>query len=160
MAKKTGSEQKRNIDDENEKNVLLDQETLQQLEAENTALQEKATRALADYQNLVRRQQEDQVKIVEYARITIFESLLQPLEHLSLAAKNLNDQGLNMVISQFWQTLEEQGLKELVPEGEEFDPNSMEAVKKTGDGEMVKEVLSPGYQLNGHTIKVARVVVG
>jgi molecular chaperone GrpE len=128
--------------------------------AENTALKEQLSRALADYQNLVRRQKETQADIVTYARIEIFESLLQPLEHLSLAAKSLNDQGLNLVVNQFWQTLSAQGLNEFRPDGEKFDAQTMEVIEKNGDGDTVSATLSPGYRLNGQVIKVAKVRVG
>lgn len=122
--------------------------------------QDQATRALADYQNLLRHQKEDQGKMVAVARSVIFESLLQPLTHLSLAAQNLNDQGLNMVVGQFWQTLHEQGLQEICPVGEKFDPARMEAIEKVGEGEVVKEVLTPGYQLGEQVLQVAKVKVG
>lgn len=130
------------------------------LQAENQKLQEQANRALADYQNLVRRQQEDRVNITAFAKGEIFTSLLQPLEHLSLAATSLNDKGLNLVVKQFWEVLQAQGLSEYRPLGESFDPNTMEAIEKVGKGEKVVEVCFPGYLLNGQTLKVAKVKVG
>jgi molecular chaperone GrpE (heat shock protein) len=133
---------------------------IKKLQQENQILEEKARLALADYQNLVRRQQQEQTKVIEYAKTTIFESLIQPLEHLTLAAKALNDQGLNIVIKQFWQTLANQGLVEFSPEKEKFDPETMEAVEKEGNGDTVITVLSPGYKLNHQVIKTARVKVG
>ncbi|MBQ6436815.1 nucleotide exchange factor GrpE [bacterium] len=134
--------------------------TLAALQAEVDALKEKAARAVADYQNLQRRQQEEQSRVVDYARITIFSSLLQPLEHLSLAAKALQDQGLDMVVKQFWTVLGEQGLEEISPLNQPFDANCMEAIQKVGEGNTVKEVLSPGYRLGKHVIQVAKVKVG
>lgn len=147
------------IMDDQAKPTTIEQkiETLQQ---ENSHLADQAARALADYQNLVRRQQEDQAKMVEFCRVGIFEDLLKPLEHLSLAAANLKNEGLDMVIKQLWQTLEKQGLQEYRPQGEQFNPETMEVMTKAGDGETVLEVLSPGYKLNGHIIQVARVKVG
>lgn len=130
------------------------------LQAENKKLQEQANRALADYQNLVRRQQEDRVKINAFAQGEIFTSLLQPLEHLSLAATSLNDEGLNLVVKQFWEVLQAQGLSEYRPLGEVFNPTTMEAIEKVGQGEKVVEVCFPGYLLNGKPLKVAKVKVG
>jgi molecular chaperone GrpE len=127
---------------------------------ENQVLKEQVARTLADYQNLLRRQKEDQAKVVEYARITVFASLIQPLEHLSLAAASLKDQGLDMVLKQFWSELEAQGLREVKPEGEKFNPETMEAVEKVGEGEKVIAVLSPGYTLGDKLIQVAKVKVG
>jgi molecular chaperone GrpE len=133
---------------------------IEKLETEKIGLKEKAARAVADYQNLLRRQKDEQGKMVQAARTITFSSLLQPLNHLTLAAQNLDDQGLNIVVNQFWQTLNEQGLKEIKPVGEKFNPTIMEAIEKVGEGEEVKEVVCPGYELNGQIIQVAKVKVG
>ena len=130
------------------------------LELENKQLAEKAARAVADYQNLERRQREDQAQIVSFAQEQVFGSLLQPLHHLSLAAENLKNQGLDMVVAQFWQVLAEQGLEEIKPIGEVFDAAVMEAVTKEGDGETVLAVITPGYKLHGKVIQPAKVKVG
>lgn len=122
--------------------------------------QEQAQRALADYQNLLRRQKEDQEKMVQVAKSVIFSSLLQPLNHLTLAAQAISDPGLNMVIDQFWQVLHEQGLQEINPLDQEFNPETMEAVERTGDGNCVTQVLSPGYLLDSQVLQVAKVRVG
>ena len=135
-------------------------EKLAVLQRENQLLREKAARAMADYQNLERRQREEKSKTLEYARETVFSSLLQPLEHLTLAANTLHDQGLDMVVAQFWQTLGEQGLVKLEPIGQAFDVATMEALEKVGDGETVQAVLSPGFTLNGRLLRPAKVKVG
>lgn len=130
------------------------------LQAENAQLKEQASRALADYQNLVRRQGENSHKITQLAKAEIFTGLLQPLEHLLLAASSLNDQGLHLVVKQFMQALAAQGLKEYRPLGEDFNPHQMEAIEKIGKGEKVLEVSSPGFLLDGEPLKVAKVKVG
>lgn len=162
--KKDEEEIKKKDGKESELNSL---KVVKQLRLENEKLiaeaercREQAARAMADYQNLTRHQKEDQGKMVQVARMMIFESLLQPLTHLSLAAKSLHDQGLDLVVGQFWQTLTEQGLKEIRPEGEKFNPETMEAIEKTGEGEVVTEVVSPGYLLNEQVLQVAKVKVG
>lgn len=140
--------------------VVANLPDLATLQTENQKLQEQANRALADYQNLVRRQQEDRANITAFAKGEIFTQFLQPLEHLSLAATSLNDEGLNLVVKQFWEVLQAQGLSEYRPLGEVFNPATMEAIEKVGKGEKVVEVCFPGYLLNGQTLKVAKVKVG
>ncbi|HYD35015.1 MAG TPA: nucleotide exchange factor GrpE [Vitreimonas sp.] len=134
----------------------------QQLENLQTQLQqaqESEKRILADYQNLVRRQQEERGKLVKMATQDFVENLLQPLDHLSLAATQLQDKGLNMVVQQFWQTLNNSGLTEFNPVNETFDPQTMEVVDKQGDGDTVTQVMQKGYKLNGELIRVAKVIV-
>ena len=120
----------------------------------------KEQRALADYQNLVRRTQQERVKIAKMASQELVESLLQPLEHLSLAAEQVNDPGINMVITDLWQALGSQGLREVDALGKKFDVNTMEVVEREGKGETVMKVIKRGYLLNGEVIQHAKVVVG
>ncbi len=148
---------------------------LETLEAELQTCQERERRALADYQNLIRRQQDERASIIKLASKGLVGDLLLPLEHLSLAAEQLNDSGLEMVIKQFWQVLKQHGLQEIVPElGGEFRVEEMEAVEEgnrqkaarhggdavEGRSGKIKKVIRKGYKLNGEVLQFAKVVVG
>ena len=139
------------------------QEELARLEEQLAHCKDREQRALADYQNLIRRTREDQSRFAKLATVEFVENLLQPLGHLQLAADQLNDQGLTMVITQLWQTLEQQGLSRIEVKGKRFDVETMEVVEKEeGDEEeqvVVKEV-RPGYTLNEIVIQHAKVVLG
>lgn len=141
-----------------EKNELakLEEELLQ---AKNNEL-----RARADYQNLVRRTQQERQQLIKLASKSMVSDLVQPLEHLSLAAQQLNDAGLNMVVSQFWQVLDTHGLQEINPVGEKFNIETMEVVDNPDsvpeEESVVISVVKRGYSLNGEVIQHAKVVVG
>lgn len=135
-------------------------EQIKELQAQVQAAEDREKRALADYQNLVRRTQEDRGRLAKMASLDFATSLLQPLDHLSLAAAELKDRGLDMVVQQFWKTLQEQGLEELNLLGQEFDPTLMEVVEKQGEGKTVLKIIKKGYRLNGEVIQVAQVVIG
>jgi molecular chaperone GrpE len=120
---------------------------------------EREKRILADYQNLVKRNQEERVKFLQLANQGLIETILSPLEHLSLAAEQIEDQGLDMVIRDFWQVLEEAGVEEIYPKGEKFNLETMEVVDKEGEGQTVAKVVKRGYRLNGLVIQHAKVIV-
>lgn len=123
--------------------------------------QDREFRARADYQNLVRRTQEDKGKLIKLAGKSLISDLLEPLSHLSLAADQLKDAGLSMVVKQLWQKLEQNGLQQLDVMGKPFDVTAMEATDITGEGDLVvTHVVTPGYQLNGEVIQHAKVVLG
>jgi len=130
------------------------------LVSERDSLKQKSLKSMADYHNLVKRQQKQQAQLAQVVSGDFIQSLIQPLEHLALASDHLNDHGLKMIVSEFWQALKERGVKEVNPLGEEFDENTMEAVENRGKGNRVKQVLSRGYLLNGKVIKHAKVAVG
>jgi molecular chaperone GrpE len=133
---------------------------LLKLAANYEAVLEREKRVIADYQNLVRRSQEDRVKFVKLASSDFALSLLQPLDHLALAAAQLKDQGLDMVMNELWMILKDQGLEEITVMGEPFDVSAMEVVEKQGKAEKVVAVVSRGYRLNGEVIRHAKVVLG
>jgi molecular chaperone GrpE len=146
----------------------LDQKDVEALKGQITKLTEqveevegKYRRVLADYQNLERQTGEEQRRFAKIATQLFVEQMLTPFDHLQMAAAHLKDKGLDLVITQFRQLFESQGLKELEVAGKPFDPERMEVVG-TGEGktDVVVEVLQAGYELNGVVIRPARVIVG
>lgn len=131
-----------------------------ELEVALAASVEREKRVLADYQNVVRRSQEDRVRFIKMAASEFVETLLAPLDHLALAADQLHDPGLNMVITELWQALRSQGLEEIEVMGKPFDVSVMEVVDKQGKASKVTSVVSRGYRLNGEVIRHAKVVLG
>lgn len=136
------------------------QQQLEQVTQQLVAAQEREKRALADYQNIIRRNQEERTRLVKMVTQEVVGRFIEPLHHLNLAAQQLHDTGLDMVVSQLWQKLNEMGLEELDVLGQPFDVHTMEVVEAEGDGQMVKRVMTPGYMLNGEVIQHAKVVVG
>lgn len=126
-------------------------------------LKEQVLRSQADYQNLVRRTQEDRLKFAKMAGEEVLVSLLQPLDHLEMATKQLQDPGLKMVLQQFEQVLAQFGVAEIECLGREFDVNTMEVAAREDDQPVVegkvKEIIRKGYTLNGSVIRHAKVVV-
>lgn len=115
--------------------------------------------ALADYQNLVRRTNEERGRVARLAARTFIEDLLQPLSHLTLASNQLDDPGLNMVITQLWQSLEQNGLKKIDALGKRFDVHTMEAVETGQHGQTVQKIVRDGYVLNDEVIQYAKVIL-
>jgi molecular chaperone GrpE len=153
-----------------EKKLKALTEALEQAQAHQLRAEEAEKRAKADYQNLVRRNQEERTQFVKFATKELMSDLLQPLDHLSMAAAQLNDTGLNMVIDQLWQRLQQHGLQAIDPVGQPFDVATMEAVEgkteenNTSDNQpaekmVVGKVVTKGYILNGEVIQFARVIL-
>lgn len=151
----TESKERKGSEETNQVQQQLDQ-ALEQIRQ----LQESERRALADYQNLVRRNREERASFVKYANKELVEGLLEPLSHLELAAVQMNDAGLNMVIGQFWQKLEEFGLTKHEVLGQPFDVHTMEVAETEDPAEVVVKVHRPALLFNGEVLQHARVVLG
>ncbi len=165
--------QKDNISNKKNKNQKkADQQDLRiiDLEKQLQEWEEKYKRALADYHNLEKRFDKEKKEVVKLANRWLIERLLEPLDFMMQATKHTDDKGVQMVVDRFFQVLQEEGLEKIQVLGKEFNEETMEAVesdkkentnskKSSRQKLIVQEVVSPGYMLNGHVIRHAKVVV-
>lgn len=135
-------------------------EQVLELEQQLHASEDARLRALADYQNLQRRSQSDRAAWSKLATQAMVASILEPLEHLQMAATQLADPGLTMVVKQLFERLAEQGLEKIEVVGQPFNPETMEAIAGSHpQGKKVSSVVQNGYTLNGVLIQPAKVKV-
>lgn len=124
-------------------------------------LEEKWKKALADYQNLEKRVENQRKDWAGLAAKELVLKLLSVGDNLNLAAQHLKDQGLDLAVKHFWQVLESEGLKKIEVEGRDFNPYEMECVEVVEgghEGKVAEEVRS-GYYLKGKVLRVAQVRV-
>lgn len=95
----------------------------------------------------------------------LFREVLTLLDDLERASSTKEEkslrEGLALIASNVDKFLERRGCGKLFPEGEEFDPETMEAIS-TGPGPkgVVLVVVQAGYALGDTLLRPARVVVG
>lgn len=127
----------------------------------NQELEDQLKRALADYQNLERRVEQERRLLATLSSAILIEKFLPVLDNLENAQKHLNDEGLKIVLKQFKDILTSEGVSEIEAEGQQFDPNLHEAIETldgTNDGRIVK-VARKGYKLGDKVLRAAQVVV-
>ena len=136
-------------------------QSLDQVAARNSQLEDSLKRTLADYLNLERRIEEERKQLSKLSSLILIEKLLPILDNLESAQTHLNDEGLQIVIKQFKDVLTSEGLQEIDAQDVQFDPNFHEAVE-IKEGEMdnkIVKVLTKGYTIDGKTIRPTKVVV-
>jgi molecular chaperone GrpE len=127
----------------------------------NQELENSLKRALADYQNLERRVEEERRLLTNLSSAVLIEKFLPVLDNLESAQMHLKDEGLEMVIKQFKDILKEEGVEEIEAQGRPFDPNLHEAtevIEGKNDNKIVK-ILRKGYKINDKVIRPAQVSV-
>lgn len=124
-------------------------------------LENQLKRALADYQNLVKRVHGERQEWIKTANKDLILALLPVLDTLRLAQKHVADEGLGLSIQQFLNVLLAQGVERIVTEEKDFDPALMECVntQEGQEGKVLSEVRA-GYTLNGKVLRAAQVTVG
>ena len=138
---------------------------IEELEQEKQDLQEKCDRALADYHNLQQRKEEEKKEFTKYSNEKLLQELLPVFDNLKISLQHVSEEdrenawvkGVEYVVKQFREVLQENGVEEIEAEGKEFDHERMEAVE--GKGDKVKKEVKPGYMLNGKVIIPAKVIV-
>lgn len=126
-------------------------------------LEEQLARALADYQNLIKRVEREKEEVLAKASKSLVEELLPVLDVLQTAQKHLKDNGLEMAIIQFRQVLERAGVERIGAEpGDRFDENIHEAVDTESGGQKgtIARVATEGYRWrDGSLLRPVKVVV-
>ena len=140
-----------------------------QLEAELADVRNKYLRAMADYQNLRRRSEEERQELARYTLAALVLNYLPVLDDLSRALDSVDAdiaghhwvEGVRMVERKFRGVLEASGVRSIAADGAPFDPVTHEAVSYApGPEGQVIAVVQHGYAIDGKVIRPARVVVG
>jgi molecular chaperone GrpE len=138
----------------------------QQLQELTQALQ----RERADAVNLRRRHETEITQLRTRVKANVVQELLPVIDNFERALKHvpadLKDtdyvKGVQAVVKQFEQTLEQMGVQRIKTVGEHFDPHLHEAVgveEGEGQHQIVSEELQAGYRLGDNVIRHAMVKV-
>lgn len=124
----------------------------------------------ADFENYRKRMLKEQTRILETAEADLIRKLLPVVDNLerALAAedskeKNTLREGVQMVLDQMLEIFNKEGLEEIDPEGEPFNPEHHEAMMvvetdKCPENQVV-EVVQKGYRFRSLLIRPAMVKV-
>ena len=125
-------------------------------------------RVSADFENFRKRNQEIRLNAYKDGKIDVITKILVVGDNLERALTMPLDektkQGIELVLRQYKETLQSLDVTEINPLGEQFNPETSEAVMKApmedGDEEgTVKQVFLKGYKLGEKIIRYAQVVV-
>jgi len=132
-----------------------------QLKQQVDEFKNKYLRAIADYQNLEKRINDERFELMKMANKNLLIRILPFLDNLGKAEVFVKDQGLKISKDHFLQILKEVGLEEIDILNKDFDPVSAEAIDIIPGKEdnKVVEVLRKGYKFGDKIIRVAQVKV-
>jgi molecular chaperone GrpE len=146
------------------------EDRIAELEAENKRLRDQALRTVDDMENLRRRSQQEQARIIEYANERLLKELLPIVDDFRRsveAGSQSKDydtfyQGVQMVQNKIEKILEGQGVKKIEAVGEEFNVDLHDAMMRqpsdAPEGTVITE-LEPGYLYGDRVLRHAKVIV-
>jgi len=146
-------------------------EKVQALEAEKEENRDLYLRAKADTENMKRRFQKEKQDLVKYGTETLIKQLLPVADNLEKAIAHSQEkvslktlqEGVNLTLKGFMDTLKKAGVAPIEAVGEPFDPNFHEAMseieaKDAEPGTVVNE-FQKGYTLNDRLLRPSMVVI-
>ena len=149
------------------------QNKVQALEMQISGFKDKATRAVAEVDNMRRRAERDVSNAHRYGNEKLMAELLPVIDSMVRAQEGVDQsdavvksmiEGVVMTLELLEKTLEKFGLNVISPEkGDTFNPERHEAMSMLPDPDMEKnsviQVLQKGYELNGRVLRAAMVIV-
>jgi molecular chaperone GrpE len=136
-------------------------------------MKDKYLRLYAEFDNYRKRTLREREELVKTAAESAIKSMLSTLddfERAIKAAKSTGEdssilEGIVLIYEKMFKTLEQQGLKTMDSDGQDFNPDLHEALTKIPvpnddlKGKVI-ETIEKGYYLRDKIIRYAKVVVG
>ncbi len=121
----------------------------------------KYLRALADYQNLVKRTEQDVFDVRLYATEQFLKKLLPVVDTLELVEHHVHKEGLALAMKELHAVLNTYGVEKIDVAGKPFDPHIMECIEVVdGEKDHVMKVLTDGYRMHDKLLRPSKVQVG
>lgn len=154
------------------KPVTLTDIELEQLKADCSDSRDKYLRILAESENTRKRLQKEKQELVQYAIQNVIIDFINPIDHMENALKyteNMSEEvknwalGFQMILGQFKDILNTNGVQPMQTLGTKFDPHFHEAIEMVDSdqhapGFIVEESLK-GYKMGDKMIRPAKVKV-
>ena len=132
-------------------------------------LEDRYKRILAEFENFRKRSNSEKTAMYSNGVRDTVEKLLPVIDNFERAVEAADDKedpmykGVEMILKQFMEILENLGVKEIPSKGEPFDPNVHSAVMhiddESCDENVVVEVFQKGYTLGDKVIRPSMVKV-
>ena len=146
-------------------------DTIKELEDSCDRFKDEALRAKAEMENIQKRAERDvsnarKFGIEKFAKelLPVIDSIEQALKHeVKLEEAIAIKEGIELTGKMLVDILKKNGVEELNPKGEKFDPNLHEAMAMIPNSEFedntIFDVFQKGYILNGRVVRAAKVVI-
>lgn len=145
------------------------EQKLQELEEEKNETTNRLLRMQADFDNYRKRVRSEKGELMQSANFSLVEKLLPVIDNLEracLASEKGSEgviEGLKMIVRNFMDILEKEGLTPIDCVGKPFDPNCHEAVMREEGSDYpagtVVEEIQKGYKMNEKVLRASMVKV-
>ena len=167
-----GTENEENLNETAVDEEIADlKQQLEDAQAKVAEYWDQIVRANAEMENVKRRATRDVENARKFSVETFANDLIPVMDSLEQGIGSITEstdiqavkEGMELTIDVMLKTMEKQGMKQVNPVGERFNPQHHEAMTMIPSPDHpedhVIDVFQKGYELNGRVIRPARVVV-
>ena len=157
-------EKKNDVKNEREANKEKElNEQISKLKDELEDVKDRHTRLIAEFDNLKKRSAKEREGLYNSIIGDIVSSLLPVIDNLEKATEAEYKKGIELVLKQFRDVLNANGVKEIEAVGQPFDPELHEAVSMIKDENLGEKIVAQeyrkGYMIGNKVIRHSMVVV-
>lgn len=153
--------------------AILEKDPLETAKQEVAELKDKYLRLYADFENFRRRTSKEKLELLSNASADVIKLILPVVDDFERAKVSFDSsvdtealkEGVDLIYTKLYKTLESKGLKPMESKGETFDVELHESIAQfpapSDDlkGKVIDEI-EKGYYLNDKVIRYAKVIVG
>lgn len=153
--------------------IAEEKDPIEGYKSEVAELKDKYLRLYADFENFRRRTAKEKLEMISGASADMVKSILPIVDDFERAKVSFDSsteiealkEGVDLIYTKLYKTLESKGLKPIISKGEAFDVEIHESIAQfpapSDDlkGKVIDEI-EKGYYLNDKVIRYAKVIVG
>lgn len=146
---------------------------IEKLQKEKQTYLDSLQRAKADFINMRRRDEEEKESYLKSAKADLILEILPVIDSFESAFNHREKwdelpevwrKGIENIHSKFISILSKEGVSEINPENEKFNPEkhtaiAIEETDKEDEDDIIAEVVEKGYSLNGKIIRAPKVKI-
>ena len=153
--------------------AILEKDPLETAKQEVAELKDKYLRLYADFENFRRRTSKEKLELLSNASADVIKLILPVVDDFERAKVSFDSsvdtvalkEGVDLIYTKLYKTLESKGLKPMESKGATFDVELHESIaqfpapSENLKGKVIDEI-EKGYYLNDKVIRYAKVIVG
>lgn len=120
---------------------------------------ESHLRLAAEFDNYKKRVAKEKQDLVNNTKVKMLTAILDIDSDISIAMKNVEDDGVKLIASKLDKFLKEQGIETIQTETYDTELHEVISVIEVGE-EKIVDVISKGYTLNGKPFRYPKIILG
>lgn len=116
-------------------------------------------RLAAEFDNYKKRVAKEKQDLVNNTKVKMLTAILDMDSDISIAMKNVEDEGLKLIASKLDKFLKEQGIESIQTDTYDGELHEVISVIDVGE-EKIVDVVSKGYTLNGKPFRYPKIILG